>query len=72
MPVARPVEEWRRAEPRDWRDERIKELERQVGAMPRLCLRLPENGEGAVLFESLNEQTVPSEFLKGSVKQFSK
>ena len=62
--VARPVEEWRRVEPRDWRDERIEKLERQVGAMPRLSLRLPDDGEGVVIFESLGEQTAPSEFLK--------
>ncbi len=62
--VARPAEEWRRTEPRDWRDERIEELELQVGAMPRLFLNLHEEEEDAVVFETLDEQAVPSEFLE--------
>lgn len=62
--VARPAEEWRRTEPRDWRDERIEELERQVGAMPRLFLNLHDEREDAVVFETLDEQAVPGEFLE--------
>ena len=62
--VARPVEKWRRPEPRDWRDKRIEELERQVGAIPRLSLRLLHEGDSAVIFESFDEQEVPGEFLE--------
>ena len=63
--VARPVEEWRLREPKDERDERIEELERQVGAMPRLSLRLLDDQEGKVEFETLDEPAVPAEFLAG-------
>lgn len=62
MSVARPVENWRRTEPRDRRDAHIEELERQVGAMPRLSLKLLEGGEDAVVFETLREEEVPGEF----------
>ncbi len=61
--VARPAEQWRRTEPKDERDERIEKLERQVGAMPRLSLRLLDDEEGEVAFESLDKQAVPAEFL---------
>ena len=60
--VARPDEQWRRAEPRDWRDARIEELERQVGARPRLSLGLLEEQEDAVVFETLREREVSGEF----------
>ncbi len=63
--VARPAEKWRRTEPKDGRDERIEELERQVGAMPRLSLHLLDDQEGAVEFDTLDEQAVPAEFLAG-------
>ncbi|MDE0371509.1 MAG: PIN domain-containing protein [Rhodospirillales bacterium] len=63
--VARPAEEWRRTEPKDGRDERIEELERQVGAMPRLSLCLLDGEEGAVAFETLDERAVPAGFLAG-------
>ena len=62
--VARPAEKWRRTEPRDWRDARIEKLERQVGAMPRLFLSLLAEEEDAVVFETLDEQAVPNEFLE--------
>ena len=52
-------------EPKDERDERIEELERQVGALPRLSLRLPDDQEGKVEFETLDERAVPAEFLAG-------
>ena len=60
--VARPAEEWRRSEPRDARDVRIAELERQLGAMPKLSLSLLGDDETAVIFEPLYEYDIPYEF----------
>ena len=62
IPVARPAEEWRRSEPRDQRDARIEELERQLGAMPRLSLSLLAENENAVVFEPISECEIPHEF----------
>ena len=62
VPVARPAEEWRRHEPRDQRDARIEELERQLGAMPRLSLSLLTEDENAVVFEPMYEYDIPYEF----------
>ena len=70
--VARPVENWRRAEPKDRRDERIEELERQVGAMPRLSLCLPDEGKDAIAFESLDEREIPVEFLERLAQEILK
>lgn len=70
--VARPAENWRRAEPKDPRDERIEELERQVGAMPRLSLCLLDQEENAVAFESLDESNVPVEFLEAVAQEILK
>ena len=60
--VARPVEEWRRREPRDPRDARIEELERQLGAVPRLTLSLLEDNVTAVVFEPLYAYEIPHDF----------
>ena len=62
IPVARPAEAWRRNEPRDARDVRIAELERQLGAMPKLSLSLLGDDERAVVFEPLYEYEIPNEF----------
>ena len=60
--VARPAEEWRRREPRDPRDARIEELERQLGAVPRLTLSLLGDDESAVVFEPLYEYEISHDF----------
>ncbi len=60
--VARPAEEWRRKEPRDWRDARIEELERQLGAMPELSLELPTGDVNTVIFEMLHPKAIPDAF----------
>ena len=60
--VARPAEEWRRKEPRDWRDARIEELERQLGAMPELSLELPTGDANTVIFEMLDPKAIPDKF----------
>ena len=62
VPVARPAEEWRRHEPRDKRDARIEELERQIGAMPKLSLSLLTEKENAVIFKPIYEYEIPYEF----------
>ena len=62
IPVARPAEEWRRSEPRDQRDARIEELERQLGAMPRFSPSLLAENENAVVFEPISEYEIPHEF----------
>ena len=62
IPVARPAEEWRRREPRDQRDVRIEELERQLGAMPRLSLSLLTEDENAVVFQPMYDYDTPYEF----------
>ena len=60
--VARPVEEWRRKEARDPRDARIEELERQLGAMPRLSLALPTGDVNEVAFQTLHPEAIPDTF----------
>ena len=62
VPVARPAEEWRRREPRDKRDARIEELERQIGAMPRISISLFTESENAVVFAPMYEYEIPYEF----------
>ncbi len=62
IPVARPADEWRRKEPRDPRDARIEELERQLGAMPRLSLELLTGDANAVTFQTLDPVAIPDEF----------
>ena len=62
IPVARPADEWRRKEPRDLRDARIEELERQLGAMPRLSLELLTGDANAVIFQTLDPEAIPDEF----------
>lgn len=70
--VARPVEKWRRIQPRDWRDVRIEELERQLGATPKLSLGLPEEEADAVVFETLREGDVPGEFCERLAQEILK
>ena len=60
--VARPAEKWRRKEPRDSRDARIEELERQLGAMPRLSLELLTGDSNTVTFQSLDPEAIPDAF----------
>lgn len=60
--VARPAEEWRRKEPRDWRDVRIEELERQLGAMPELSLELLTEDINAFTFQTLDPEAIPDAF----------
>ena len=60
--VARPADEWRRKEPRDQRDARIEELERQLGAMPSLSLELLTGDANAVIFQTLGPEAIPDEF----------
>ena len=62
IPVARPVDSWRRVEPRDQRDARIEELERQLGALPKLSISLLPEDDNEVVFQSLRESDVPYEF----------
>ena len=60
--VARPAEKWRRKEPRDPRDARIEELERQLGAMPKLSLELLTGDANAVTFQTLDSEAIPDAF----------
>ena len=60
--VARPAEEWRRTEAKDPRDARIDELERQLGAMPRLSLALLTGEVNEVAFETLHPEAIPDTF----------
>ena len=60
--VARPPEEWRRKEPRDERDTRIEELERQLGALPRLSSSLVMVGTDEVTFQTLHSKAIPDGF----------
>ena len=68
IPVARPAEEWRRSEPRDKRDARIEELERQLGAMPKLSLSLLTGDENEVVFEPIYADEIPNEFCERVAK----
>lgn len=59
--VARPVEEWRRKEPRDDRDTQIEGLKRQLGALP--YIKLPNIDKGSsVVFETLRGDCIPMAF----------
>ena len=60
--VARPVEEWRRKEPKDQRDAQIEKLERQLGAMPELSLELPTGDANTVTFQTLDPEAIPDAF----------
>ncbi len=60
--VARPAEEWRRKEPKDPRDARIEELERQLGAIPELSLELLMGGTNTVTFQTLDPKAIPDAF----------